>query len=130
MFSIDTQVVPGGCVNGQPSESAPVPISPRASGCGATVPGTRVDNAVFSPNSSLDPTVSAGSLVGGTQLVNVWDVLMTFDSETGEYQPRVAESLTPNRDFTEWTLKIPSGITYGNGDAFIAQDVIDSLRRF
>ena len=130
MFNIDTQVVPGGCVGRQPSESAPVPISPRASGCGATVPGTRVDYAMFSPNSSLDPTMSAGSLVGGTQLASVWDVLMTFDSETGEYQPRVAESLIPNHDFTEWTLKIPSGIAYGNGDAFVAQDVIDSLRRF
>ena len=99
-------------------------------GCEATVSGTKIDYATFSRNSSLDPTASSGSLVGGTQLVNVWDVLMTFDPDAGQYVGHVAESLTSNDDFTEWTLKIPSGITYGNGDEFIAQDVIDSMKRF
>ncbi len=99
-------------------------------GCEATVPGTKVNYAVFSPNANMDPTASSGSLVGGTQLVNVWDILMTFDPDAGEYNPHVAESLTANDDFTEWTLKIPSGITYGNGDTLIAQDVVDSMLRF
>ena len=98
--------------------------------CEATVPGTKVNYAVFSPNANMDPTASSGALVGGTQLVNVWDVLMTFDPETGVYNGQAAESLTPNDDFTEWTLKIRSGITYGNGDAFVAQDVVDSMLRF
>ncbi len=101
-----------------------------AGGCEATVAGTKIDYATFSRNASLDPTASSGSLVGGTQLVNVWDVLMTFDPDAGQFNPHVAESLTSNDDFTEWTLKIPSGITYGNGDEFIAQDVIDSMKRF
>ena len=130
MFNIDTQVVPGGCEQGRPGERTPVVDSLQPRGCDATMPGTKVDYAVFSPASSLDPTASSGYVVGGTELVNVWDVLMTFDSETGDYQPRVAKSLTPNHDFSEWTLVIPSGITYGNGDAFVAQDVIDSMRRF
>ena len=99
-------------------------------GCEATVPGTKVNYAVYSPNANMDPTGSSGALVGGTQIVNVWDVLMTFDPETGLYSGQVAESLTPNGDFTEWTLKIRSGITYGNGDAFVAQDVVDSMLRF
>ena len=98
--------------------------------CEATVPGTKVDYAVFSPNANMDPTASSGALVGGTQLVNVWDVLMTFDPESGVYNGQAAESLTPNDDFTEWTLKIRSGITYGNGDAFVAQDVVDSMLRY
>ncbi|MCQ3809246.1 MAG: hypothetical protein KTV68_01685 [Acidimicrobiia bacterium] len=98
--------------------------------CEATVPGTKVDYAVFSPNANMDPTASSGALVGGTQLVNVWDVLMTFDPATGVSHGRAAESLTPNDDFTEWTLKIRSGITYGNGDAFVAQDVVDSMLRY
>ncbi len=101
-----------------------------AGGCEATVEGTKVDYAVYAPNASMDPTGSSGALVGGTQLVNVWDVLMRFDPESGAYSGRVAESLTPNDDFTEWTLKIRSGITYGNGDALVAQDVVDSLMRY
>ena len=98
--------------------------------CEATVPGTKVDYAVYSPNANMDPTGSSGALVGGTQIVNVWDLLMTFDPESGVSNGRAAESLTPNDDFTEWTLKIRSGITYGNGDAFVAQDVVDSMLRF
>ena len=101
-----------------------------AGGCEATVPGTKINYANFSPNSSMDPTASSGSLVGGTELVNVWDIMMTFDPDAGQYNPHVAESLTPNDDFTEWTLVIPSGITYGNGDEMIAQDVVDSMLRF
>lgn len=99
-------------------------------GCEATVSGTKVDYAVYSPNANMDPTASSGALVGGTQLVNVWDVLMTFDPAAGVYSGHVAESLTPNDDFTEWTLKIPSGVTYGNGDELVAQDVIDNMVRF
>ncbi len=98
--------------------------------CEATVPGTKVNYAVYAPNANMDPTGSSGALVGGTQIVNVWDLLMVFDPESGVSNGRAAESLTPNDDFTEWTLKIRSGITYGNGDAFVAQDVVDSMLRF
>jgi peptide/nickel transport system substrate-binding protein len=101
-----------------------------AGGCEAAVPGTKINYANFSPNASMDPTASSGSLVGGTELVNVWDVLMAFDPAAGVSNGQAAESLTPNDDFTEWTLKIRSGITYGNGDEFIAQDVVDSMLRF
>ena len=55
---------------------------------------------------------------------------MSYDPETGLYSGRAAESLTPNGDYTMWTLKIRSGITYGNGDVFVAQDVVDSMQRF
>ena len=98
--------------------------------CEATVAGTKVNYAVYSPNANMDPTGSSGALVGGTQIVNVWDLLTTFDPASGVSHGRAAESLTPNDDFTEWTLKIRSGITYGNGDAFVAQDVVDSMLRF
>ena len=99
-------------------------------GCETTVSDTKVSYAALSTNVSMDPTASRGSLEGGTQLVNVWDVLMSYDPETGLYSGRAAESLTPNDDYTMWTLKIRSGITYGNGDVFVAQDVVDSMQRF
>lgn len=116
----------------EPSDTeAAVPTEEElAGGCEATVPGTKINYAVFSPNANMDPTASSGSLVGGSQLVNAWDVLMTFDPDAGAYNAHVAESLTPNGDYTEWTLKIPSGITFGNGDEFVAQDVIDNMQRF
>ena len=116
----------------EPSDDGEEPPAEEAmmDGCEATVPGTKVNYAVFSPNANMDPTGSSGALVGGTQIVNVWDVLMAFDPAAGVSNGQAAESLTPNDDFTEWTLKIRSGITYGNGDAFVAQDVVDSMLRF
>lgn len=104
--------------------------TPVSTDCDGTVAGTEIAYGRYAPNRSLDPTVSSGSLIGGTEIANVFDVLMRFDEETSTYEPRVAESLEPNDDYTEWTLTIPSGITYGNGDEFIAQDVVDSIARY
>jgi peptide/nickel transport system substrate-binding protein len=104
--------------------------TPVAADCDGTEAGTEVAYGRYAPNRSLDPTVSSGSLIGGTEIANVYDVLIRFDEETATYEPWVAESLEPNEDYTEWTLTIPEGITYGNGDAFVAQDVVDSIARF
>jgi len=112
------------------SEASPQQEEPMPDGCEATVAGAKVRYAVYSPNANMDPTASSGALAGGTQLVNVWDLLMVFEPETGVSNGHAAESLTPNEDFTEWTLKIRSDITYGNGDAFVAQDVVDSMLRY
>jgi peptide/nickel transport system substrate-binding protein len=54
---------------------------------------------------------------------------MVYDSDTATYEPRVAESLTPNADFTQWRLTLRTGVEYGNGDALTAEDVRTSILR-
>jgi peptide/nickel transport system substrate-binding protein len=98
--------------------------------CEATVPGTQIDYGVFAPTTSLDPPFVSGSLVGGTELINVYDALMTFDFETNEFVPRLAESLESNDDFTVWTLKLRDDITYSDGTALDAQMVADNMDRY
>nr|WP_249420327.1 ABC transporter substrate-binding protein [Rhabdothermincola salaria] len=98
--------------------------------CEATVPGTQVDYGVYAPTPSLDPPYVSGGLVGGTQLLNVYDVLFTFDFEANTFEPRVAESLEPNDDFTVWTLKLRDDITYSDGTALDAQMVSDNMDRY
>jgi len=44
---------------------------------------------------------------------------------TGDYSPQMAESLTPNDDYTVWTMVLRSGITFSNGDALNAQTIAD-----
>ena len=85
--------------------------------------------AGYAPTASLDPLQSSGALVGGTELIAIYDALMVYDMKTGEWTPRAAESLTPNADFTVWTLKIRPEVKYANGDPMKAQDVIDNLKR-
>lgn len=58
----------------------------------------------------------------------VHEQLAQFD-ETLQAVPQLAESWEPNADATEWTFKLRSGVTFHDGDAFTAKDVVYSYRR-
>ena len=42
--------------------------------------------------------------------------------------PYLAESITPNADFTEWTIKLRSGVTFSNGEPLNADAAIKNLQ--
>ena len=111
------------------SESTSSDVPDGGSSCTETVPGSELDFGVYAPAASLDPLQNAGALVGGTDMLAIYDALMRWNPDTNAWQPHVAESLTSNADFTEWTLKLRPGITYSNGDTMVAQDVLDNLTR-
>lgn len=111
-------------------ENESVPGDDEGERCDATVPGTQIDYGVYAPTAMVDPPFSSGSLVGGTELAAVYDVLMTYDLESGEYEPKLAESLEPNDDFTVWTLTLREGITYSDGTLLTAQLVADNMDRY
>ena len=61
---------------------------------------------------------------------SIYDPL-TWPNDKGEYVPYLAESVTPNADFTEWTIKLRSGITFTDGSPLNADTVklnLDSYR--
>jgi peptide/nickel transport system substrate-binding protein len=61
---------------------------------------------------------------------SIYDPL-TWPNADGEYVPYLAESVTPNADFTEWTIKLRSGITFTDGTPLDAEAVklnLDSYR--
>jgi peptide/nickel transport system substrate-binding protein len=99
-------------------------------GCEATVPGSQLTVGMLSPTGALDPPYAFGSFVGGNELIALYDVLFRYNPETGEYDPQVAEAITPNDDFTEWTLELREGLTYSNGDPFDVDNLFASLDRF
>ncbi|HEX7095192.1 MAG TPA: ABC transporter substrate-binding protein [Acidimicrobiales bacterium] len=59
----------------------------------------------------------------------MFDTLMAYDSRTGAFQPRLADSLEPNEDFTTWTLRLREGVRFGNGDPLDAAAVVASINR-
>ncbi|MBM4496110.1 ABC transporter substrate-binding protein [Rhodococcus hoagii] len=64
----------------------------------------------------LDPartTARGGS--GGDELAAVYDVLLRYDEETGEFVPRLAQSLTSDQEGNVWTLKLRPGVTFSDG---------------
>src|SRR4051812_41697487 len=68
--------------------------------------GGSITFAVYGESAGLDPTINSGTgVVGGIELVAVYDTLIRYDPSTGKYVPRMAQSLEPNADFTRWTLK-------------------------
>ena len=65
--------------------------------------------------------------ISGIQVVaSVYDTL-TAPNTKGEYVPNLAESITPNADFTEWTIKARSGITFHDGTPFNADAIVANL---
>ena len=62
--------------------------------------------------------------------VSIYDPL-TWPNDKGEYVPYLAESVTPNADFTEWTIGLRPGITFTDGTPLDAETVklnLDSYR--
>lgn len=92
--------------------------------CTAERRGGSVTMGVYSETPSLSPfKTTAKGVTGGAELQAIYDTLMAYDTETHEIVPRVAKSLTPNDDFSRWTLTLPADVEYGNGDTLTAADV-------
>ena len=61
----------------------------------------------------------------------VYDTLMRPTRDPNTYVPYLAKSVTPNADFTEWTITVRDGITFQDGNPLNADAVkqnIDSWR--
>lgn len=112
-----------------------------AAGCGTGGPaqkdgggepqrGGSLTFATYMPTMSFDPVVNFGyGVSGGIELLAVYDSVMRWVPEDQAYEPRTAESLTPNAEFTEWTLKIKPGIKFTDGTDYDAAAVKYSLDR-
>ncbi|MCC6891371.1 MAG: ABC transporter substrate-binding protein [Anaerolineae bacterium] len=59
---------------------------------------------------------------GAHQLM--WEPLFILNYETGEIQPWLGESFTPNEAQDVWTLKIREGVKWSDGVPYSADDVV------
>lgn len=85
---------------------------------------------VFSEPAGLDPTVAVGNgTAGGIEMAAIYDTLMRYDSEAGEYEPQLAESLEVNDDFTQFTMTLREGVTFTDGTPLDADAVVASMQR-
>jgi peptide/nickel transport system substrate-binding protein len=69
--------------------------------------------------------------ISGIQVArSIYDTL-TAPNEKGEIVPYLAESVEPNDDYTEWTVKMRSGIKFHDGtdlDAQVVKNNLDAVR--
>ncbi len=61
-------------------------------------------------------------------LRSVFDQLVVTTTDGG-WAPYLAESLTPNADFTTWTIKVRPGITFHDGTPLDGAAVVENLER-
>ncbi|MGJ3508021.1 ABC transporter substrate-binding protein [Enemella sp. A6] len=79
----------------------------------------------------LDPAMMpSAAQAGATVLVAIHDQLVRYDVESGEYEPRVAESVVPNDDATEWVVTLREGVTFSDGTPLDADAVVFSVERY
>ena len=71
----------------------------------------------------LNPTASSLSSPGITMSFAVFDTLAASTVD-GDWIPYLAESFTPNDDFTQWTVKLREGITFHDGTPLDAEAVV------
>jgi peptide/nickel transport system substrate-binding protein len=92
--------------------------------------GGSISLGMFGDLAAFDPvSAAAAGTSGGVELAAVFDTLMRWNPETGEHDPRVAESLEPNDDFTEWTLTLRDGVTFGDGSPLTTEAVRFNVER-
>ncbi len=127
----------GGLLAGVGVASLSVPGLLEACGSGSgnaastqPVSGGTLTWAVATETGSLDPAkLAGGGTVGGVELQAIYDTIVRWNPATATYEMRTAQSLTPNADFTQWTLKLKPGIAFGDGTAYDAAAVKFNIER-
>ena len=62
----------------------------------------------------LNPAASALSAPGLMMSNAVFDTLAAYTPD-GQWVPYLAESFTPNDDFSQWTVKVREGVSFHDG---------------
>jgi peptide/nickel transport system substrate-binding protein len=94
----------------------------------------REDTVIFDIDSSAiaNPT-NFNWMVPGTHRNQgahqaLWEPLFILNYETGEIEPWLGESFTPNDAQDVWTLAIRDGVTWSDGEAYNADDVVFTVQ--
>ena len=106
------------------NSTSEVPTSARGTNvtvapAGDPVPGGSLTIALSAETNGFSPVTSTWASQGYQVARAIFDPLAAFD-KTGKLVPYLAESFTPNGDFTRWEIKVRSGVTFHDGTPFDA----------
>src|SRR4051812_44647381 len=87
--------------------------------------GGTLNVALNGESDGWDPTKNRWAVAGTQVGLAVFDPLAAYDVD-GIAQPYLAESITPNADFTVWTITLRPGITFSDGTPLTA-DVLKTI---
>ena len=103
-------------------ETAPAATSDRAKTLIMDIDGGRVQDPEL-----WNPFVPGNRQDQGYQQV-CEEPLFILNYQSGEFMPWLAESFTPNETNDVWVLKLRDGVTWQDGEAFNADDVVFTIQ--
>ena len=84
---------------------------------------------IYGDPQNLDPIVKSHGTTTSMVTWNIYEPLIRFDAEKGEYLPANAESWEVSEDGTVYTFKLKKGVKFHNGREVVAEDFKYSLER-
>ena len=93
---------------------------------GPPVPGGSLVYGISAETNSLNPYFgqwAASAYIVGNAIYEPLAALTT----DGTVKPYLAESITPNVDFTEWTIRLRPGVTFHDGEELDAAAVVGNI---
>lgn len=111
------------------SATGPGATSAESATCTADRKGGELTMAVGQAAQTLDPVTQNSGSNGGSERAAIFDTLVRYNPSTNKYEPHLAKSLTPNADYTEWTLGLRDGIKFDDGTPMTAEVVKTSVAR-
>jgi len=119
-----------GCGSSSKSANGPSASSSANDVCNASRVGGELTYAPTGLANTLDPySQAAGTAQTGPEMLALFGSLLRFDAKNNTFVGEQAESITPNADASEWTLKMRPDVKFGNGDPMDAAAVMASIQR-
>jgi peptide/nickel transport system substrate-binding protein len=124
-------LVASACSSSGSNESTSTTDGPAAEGQfvdeGAPVDGGSVTWGLEAETDGLNPISGRFAMSGHMMASAIFDPLATID-EDGNAVPYLAEALTPNDDFTVWTITLRPDVLFHDGTPMTAEVVADTYQ--
>ncbi|MHA3724696.1 ABC transporter substrate-binding protein [Leucobacter sp. HY1910] len=101
--------------------------APAADDAAAGSGGNLTIGMVGNTKDEQQPYSAQNSVSGGALYQQIYDGLTRYDS-TGEVVYDLAEAMTPNDTLDVWTINLRKGVKLHNGEEFVADDAIESIK--
>lgn len=98
---------------------------------GDPVDGGEASFAAYSEPRSLDPAKTVAAVTtGGVEMLNIYDSLMRYDTDTQSVVPQMAKELSVDDSYETWTLTLRDGVTFSDGTPVDSAAVKTSQERY
>jgi peptide/nickel transport system substrate-binding protein len=117
------------CGGANSSSSASSSSSGAAPATGTPKKGGTLKVATQAPSAAVNPLTVSDA--GGLAMLNQTGEFLAFDSNLKQtLEPMLALSWSPSKDGSMWTFKLRPGVTFHNGQAMTADDVVYSFTEY